>query len=394
VPPRLSDSRHSAFDHAPTVATIDLGALSHNLRTVRQAVPSGCQIFAVVKADAYGHGALAVTQTLLRLGVSRFAVATPLEGIALRDGGVRAPICVMGASLPEQMPDILSYRLTPVIYDGQIARRFAELVKPGHEPYPVHIKVDTGMGRLGLLPEETLELSQSSLFKGPLRLEGLMTHLADADNEDPTYTRLQIGRFEGLVDRLKAGGLSVPLIHAANSAAILIHPMATFTAVRPGIMLYGYHTVQNRPQDLRPLLSLTTRIVQVRTMAGGERISYNQTYVCRPRSRIAVLPIGYADGYSRTFSNRGAVLINGQKAPIVGRVCMDMTMVDVTGIPDVTPGAEVMLIGRQGTQSISALDLAAWQGTIPYEVLCGIGPRVRRVHLNAPPCRDDRVDPA
>jgi alanine racemase len=157
-------------------------------------------------------------------------------------------------------------------------------------------------------------------------------------------------------------------------------------------MLYGYHTVPNRPMELRPLLSLTTRIVQIRTMAGGECISYNQTYVCRSRSRIAVLPVGYADGYSRAFSNRGSVLINGQLAPIVGRVCMDMTMVDVTRIPDVKPGDQAVLIGRQGTQTISALDLARWQGTIPYEVLCGIGPRVRRVHLQSlgP---DDQVKP-
>ena len=380
MPPIHSPSG-SPSDRTPTVATIDLGCLSHNLSEVRRAIPTGCKIVAVVKADAYGHGALPVTQALLKLGVRRFAVATPLEGIALRDGGVRAPIVVMGALFPEQLSDTVGYELTPVVYDRETAHRIAELVKGRKATYPVHIKVDTGMGRLGLLPEELLELIQSPIFKGVLKIEGLMTHLADADNHDPSYTRLQIQHFGSMVERLRATGWSIPLLHAANSAAILVHPEAAFTAVRPGIMLYGYHTLAGVTPALRPVLSLSTRIVQVRTIEAGQQVSYNRTYICPSRSRIAVLPIGYADGYSRAFSNRGSVLVNGQTAPIVGRVCMDMTMVDVTRLSDVHAGDEAVLIGRQGSQAISAMDLAAWQGTIPYEVLCGIGARVRRVHV-------------
>jgi alanine racemase len=381
---RTSDSRHSPFDRAPTVATIDLGSLRYNLMAVRRAVSSTCDILAVVKADAYGHGALEVTRTLIKSGILRFAVATPLEGIALREAGIEAPIVIMGGVFSEQLTDLVQYRLTPVLYDTDLARQFAGLMDQRKEPYPVHIKVDTGMGRLGILPEQALELLQSPLFKGALRAEGLMTHLADADNEDPMYTRLQIDRFERLVERLKQGGLSIPLVHAANSAAILRYPGAAFTAVRPGIMLYGYHTVSACSTQLRQVLTLTTRVVQVRTMAAGQRISYNQTYACRLRSRIAVLPVGYADGYSRALSNRGMVLIKDETAPIVGRVCMDMTMVDVTRIPNVQVGDEAVLIGRQGSKTISAVDVAAWQGTIPYEVLCAIGPRVRRVHLDPP----------
>jgi alanine racemase len=389
---KSSKSERSASHHAvptspsslsgfsPTVATIDLSALAHNLEQIRHAVPT-CEILAVVKADAYGHGALRITQELGRLGISRFAVATLQEGIALRDAGVRASILLMGALFPEQLADLVEYRLTPVLSETGTARQLVDLLQTRRRPYPVHIKVDTGMGRLGLVPDAALDLLQSPAFKGPLRAEGLMTHLADADGEEPAYTQAQIERFQRLVDRARAVGLSIPLLHAANSAAILCHPQARFTAVRPGIMLYGYHTAK-RPSDvtLKPVLSFSTQVAQIRTMAAGESISYNQSYVTPSRRRIAVLPVGYADGYSRTFSNRGWVLIHGSKAPIVGRVCMDMTMVDVTDILDVKPGDPAVLIGREGPSEISAMDLAKWQDTIPYEVLCGIGHRVRRIY--------------
>jgi alanine racemase len=250
----------------------------------------------------------------------------------------------------------------------------------------VHIKVDTGMGRLGLLPDQVLPLLESPPFRGSLRAEGLMTHLADADHDDPEYTNIQIQRFQRVVQRLQAGGHRIPMIHAANSAAILFHPSAHFTVVRPGIMLYGYHTASSsRPApELRPVLSLITKVAQIRGLSAGQRISYSGMFTTRRPSRIAVLPIGYADGYSRTLSDRGVVLIKGRRAPVVGRVCMDMTMVDVTDIPGVSCGEEAVLIGRQGEEHISAADIAAWQGTIPYEVLCGIGPRVPRVYRENP----------
>jgi len=336
----------------------------------------------VVKADAYGHGAVAVTEALEKMGVARFGVATVQEGITLREAGFRVPILIMGAWLPEHGSEILNYRLTPIIYDADAAERLARLLPSDMRPYPVHIKTDTGMGRLGLSPEQTLSLLQSPPLRGPLRAEGLMTHLADADNEDPAYTKAQIQRFQGLVDQIERGGFRIPLIHAANSAAILFHPSAHFTSVRPGIMLYGYHTASpdRDAPDLVPVLRLTTKVVQVRGLPSGQRISYNGAFTTTRPSRIAVLPVGYADGYSRLLSNRGAVLIKEQRAPVVGRVCMDMTMVDVTDVADVRPGDEAVLIGQQGAQSISAVDLAAWLDTIPYEILCGIGPRVPRIY--------------
>ncbi|HET8580446.1 MAG TPA: alanine racemase, partial [Nitrospiraceae bacterium] len=337
---------HPTFSPAdlPTpVATIDLAALAHNVAQVRQRILSSCEILAVVKADAYGHGAVAISQALVHLGIPRLGVATLQEGIALREAGIRAPILVMGALFANQFPDMIAHRLTPVVYDRETASEFAACARSKPEPYPVHVKVDTGMGRLGLAPEEVLLVLQSPSFKGALRVEGLMTHLADADGQDSSYTKTQITRFTSIISQLEAVGLRVPLIHAANSAAIICHPSAHFTAVRPGIMLYGYHTVPlvAGTPDLKPVLTLTTKVVQVRKLASGESVSYNRTYVTSRPSRIAVLPIGYADGYSRALSNHGAVLIDGRRAPVVGRVCMDMTMVDVTDIPSVRPGHEV-----------------------------------------------------
>jgi alanine racemase len=367
------------FHHSPTIATIDLSALAQNLALARQSLSPSCEILAVVKADAYGHGAVMVSKRLAQLGVSRFGVASIQEGVALREAGLQAPILVMGALLPNQLPDLLAAGLTPVVHDPAIADELASLARSRPDPYPVHIKVDTGMGRLGLVPDQVLSLLQSPWFKGPLKVEGLMTHLADADNPDPDYTRTQIARFRSVADQVEAAGLSIPFLHAANSAALLRHPSAHFNLVRPGLMLYGYHSGSPAP-DLKPVLTLSTRVVQVRSLAQGESISYNRSYKTSRPSRIAVLPIGYADGYNRLLSNRGQVLVKGRRAGVVGRVCMDMTLVDVTDIADVKPGDEAVLIGQQGNEQISAADIAAWLDTIPYEVLCTIGPRVPRIY--------------
>jgi len=387
VPNRFSSLSHDS----PTLATIDLAALAHNLTVARQSIPASCEILAVVKADAYGHGAGAVSKRLAQLGVSRFGVATIQEGITLREAGIQGPILVMGALFPDQLPDLLAAGLTPVVHDPAIADRLASLARSRPEPYPVHIKVDTGMGRLGLAPDQVLSLLQSPSFKGPLKADALMTHLADADGPDPDYTRIQIARFQSVVGQVEAAGLSVPFFHAANSAAILRHPSAHFNMVRPGLMLYGYQSLpadtaassnlaDHKPALLTPILTLSTRVVQIRNLGQGESISYNRTYRTSRPSRIAILPIGYADGYSRLLSNRGQVLIKGSRVGIVGRVCMDMTMVDVTCLPTAAVGDEVVLIGRQGEAQISAAEVAAWTDTIPYEVLCAIGPRVPRVY--------------
>jgi len=369
---------------SPTIATINLSALGHNLREVRRRLPPSCVVLAVVKADAYGHGATVIATALSRLGVTRFGVATIEEGVGLRDAGITGAILVMGALFPEHIPDLLGYNLTPIVYDLEFLERFAHSVPRRPEPYPVHLKVDTGMGRLGFEPEAVLPILRLPHFKGALRAEGVMTHLADADSDDPAYTESQIAQLRSIVKTIEAAGLPVPLAHAANSAAILCHPGSHLDLVRPGIMLYGSHTIPCRSPapDLMPVLTLSTKVVQVRTLKAGESISYNRTFVTRRPSRIATLAIGYADGYRRSLSNRATVLLGGRHAPVVGQICMDMTLADVTDVPDVKPGQDAILIGRHGNLQISAADVAEWAGTIPYEILCGIGTRVKRRYVN------------
>lgn len=368
-----------------TVAFVDLAALASNLRVVRDSIGERCQVLAVVKADAYGHGAPAVAQALLSLGVKHFAVATLSEGVVLREARISAPVLVMGGIQPEDYPTAWAYRLTPVLYDASQLPLLARCVPRRLRPYPVHLKIDTGMARLGLSPEELADVLASPEWGRTLMIEGLMTHLADADGADPAYTHRQLQRFGALLAVVEKAGIRAPLIHAANSAAILRHPSARFTAVRPGIMLYGYHTLAGEEAlpALRPALSWTTKVVQVRAVAPGDSVSYNRAFVARRPLRVAVLPVGYADGYSRALSNRGAVLIQGFRAPIVGRICMDLTMVDVTACPDVRPGTDAVLLGAQEGGRITADDLAAWVGTIPYEILCAVGPRVPRIYLPA-----------
>lgn len=376
----MHSSRH--HDRLPlTFASIDLSALRYNLAVARRYLASDCDVLAIVKADAYGHGAPAVCRTLAEAGIIRFGVATLQEALSLREAGIQKHILVLGAVSPHQLEDLIAYDLTPVVYDPALIPDLLTALRSRQDPYPVHVKVDTGMGRLGISPDKVPNLLQSPPFKGPLRLEGLMTHLADADAEDPSYTELQLARFRKVLTELQDAGLTVPLAHAANSAALLRYPQAHFQLVRPGLMLYGYHpSLHVSAPQLKPVLTLSSHIVQIRSLAPGESTSYNRTFTATRPTRIAVLPIGYADGLNRQLSNRGMVLVNGAPAPIVGHVCMDLTMIDVTSIPLASVGDEVVLIGRQGPFEVSASTVADTLHTITYEVLCNIGSRIPRLY--------------
>jgi alanine racemase len=369
----------------PTYATINLAALAHNLSCITRYLPPGCEVMAVVKANAYGHGAVETTRALARQGTERFAVASLDEGVALRQAGISASIVVLGGLFQEQVSELVAHRLTPVVSDGRIIPALAKAVQAHQAPYPIHLKIETGMGRLGFSPEELLILLDSPLLKNPLQVEGLMTHLADADGKDSVFTDRQLDTFRTVVEQVRHRGVALPLVHTANSAAIVRFPGAHYSLVRPGIMLYGYHTlpVSVSAPDLKPVLSLHTTIVQLRTIPQGGTVSYNGTFVATRPTRIAVLPIGYADGYSRQLSHRGSVLIRGRRASIVGLVCMDMTMVDVTDIAEVQVGETATLIGQQGREAIWADEVAGWIDTIPYEILCGIGSRVPRLYESA-----------
>jgi len=369
----------------PTYATVNLAALAHNLSCIKRYLSPDCEVMAIVKANAYGHGAEETARALACQGVEKFAVASLDEGIALRQAGISASIVVLGALFEEQVSDLVAHQLTPVVSDGRIISALAKAARSHPAPYPIHLKVETGMGRLGFTPEELLSLLDNPLLRSPLHVEGMMTHLADADGKDSTFTERQLGAFRTVVGQIRQRGIILPLVHTANSAAIVRFPDAHFSLVRPGIMLYGYHTLPATvpAPDLKPVLSLHTTIVQLRTIPQGGTVSYNGTFVATRPTRIAVLPIGYADGYSRQLSHRGSVLIRGRRASIVGLVCMDMIMVDVTDIAEVQVGETVTLIGQQEGESIWADEVAGWIDTIPYEVLCGIGSRVPRLYESA-----------
>jgi alanine racemase len=337
---------------------------------------------AVVKANAYGHGAIETSRTLIRHGVTRLAVFSTEEGIALRQAGITVPIIVLGPVFQEQFSDLFAHRLTPVVSDPSVLTALGRSAASREVSHTIHLKIETGMGRLGLTQKELVELMRSNKFPPSLRLEGFMTHLADADGSAPDATEEQLRRFNTALKIVLEGGFPVPLVHVSNSGGAVRFPSTHFSLVRPGIMLYGYHTLPGtvKTPDLRPVLTLKTCIAQLRTISQGETVSYNRTFTAKCPTRIAVLPIGYAAGLSRHLSNRGHVLIRGQRAPIAGLVCMDMVMVDVTMMEDVAVGDEVVLIGQQGLERITASDIAEWSGTISYEVLCAISPQIPRLY--------------
>ncbi len=335
---------------------------------------------AVVKANAYGHGAVEVSRSLMTQGISRVAVVSLDEGLALRAAGITIPIVILGPLFPEQIQDLVAHRLTPVISDPSLLTALAGATNSLPDSYPIHLKVETGMGRLGMATDELLAIIDSGRLPSSLRIEGLMTHFADSDGPTASQTEHQLILFQRAIAGIAARGLSIPLIHAANSGAAVRYPHSHYSLIRPGIMLYGYHTLPKSVQapDLKPVLTLRSCIAQMRTIQTGGTISYNATFVAKRTTRVAVLPIGYADGLNRKLSNRGEVLVQGRRANVIGLVCMDMVMIDVTEIPETAVGDEVILIGRQGTDQITAADLAEWTGTIAYETLCAIGPRVPR----------------
>lgn len=373
--------RHSEFTLRPTVAEIDLEALAFNYRQIQRRVPKGTAILAVVKADAYGHGALAVSLKLERLGVHSLGVAISEEGIALRKEGVKAPILILGGIFPGQEGEVLRYRLTPVVFEIASLMRLSKAASKRNKSVKVHLKVDTGLGRLGV-PFDQFPFFLKEVKRIPnIEVEGLLSHFAMTDREEE-YTLFQWERFQKALRLAREEGLKSSYVHMANSANLTLFPQYSRNMVRPGIMLYGSYPTKGMEGliKLKPVLTLKTRIHFIKSVPEGARVGYGGTFLARRESLIATLPIGYADGYSTRLSNQGEVLIRGKRAPVVGRVCMDLTMVDVTDIPGVSKGDEVVLIGRQGREQITAEEIAKKIGSISYEVLCLIGKRVPRVY--------------
>lgn len=367
--------------YRPTWAEIDLQALSENLSAVRRRIGSR-PVLAVVKADAYGHGAAAVARTLEKEGVTRFGVAIPEEGIELRRAGIQAPILVMGGFAPPQADLLLQHDLVPAIFRPDQIDSLSSVAKHRGVRATAHLKVDTGMGRLGVPAADVPAFLPRFRQGASIRLTGAFSHLAVADDPVDPFTALQIDRFQEALAALRAAGLSPDEIHLANSAAIMDHPPAWLTLVRPGLVLYGYApSPAVTPLPVRPVLSLKTRIIYMKEVPPGTTLGYGRTFEARRHTRVASLALGYDDGLPRLVSNRGHVLVRGRRAPIIGRISMDLTTVDVTDIPGAALLDEVTVIGATGDEVLGADLIAAWAETISWEVLCGIGSRVPRLYV-------------
>ena len=370
----------------PTWAEIDLDALAKNLRVIRARIGREVSVMAAVKANAYGHGAVPCALRLEREGVDWFGVAMPEEGIELRQAGITKPILCLGGFWAGQETACLQLRLTPVVYRLDMIEAFDSAARDAGVIADVHVKIDTGMGRLGVRSDDVPQFCQALSRFRSIRVDGLMTHLAAAD--DPAredFTNNQLQRFQQAINLFRDKGFAPTFVHAANSAATFAYPEARGNIVRPGGTLYGFRRDVLPPKfetsQLRPVMSLCSRIMLLKSVGKGEKLGYGCTFETTRESRIATIPIGYDDGYRRALSNQGRVIVRGTFAPVVGRVSMDLTLIDVTDVAGVSLHDQVTLLGGDERLSITAEDLAELAGTISYEITCGISARVPRTYL-------------
>ncbi len=369
----------------PVWAEINLAAVAHNIKALKALTKPGTKFMAVVKANGYGHGAEEVARVALENGAEWLAVARAEEGIELRQRGIGAPILVFGLVSGEMIRKALDNNLVLTIYNQESARAVADAALALGKNAPVHLKVDTGMGRLGyFLNEQSIkEIKEITRIPG-LEPLGIYTHFAAADAGDKSYARLQLQRFQEGLQAFSEHGINFPLRHAANSAALIDMPAAHFDMVRPGVAIYGLYPSSEVDQSrvaLKPAMTLKTKVTQVKEVNAGFSVSYGCTYVTPAPTILATLAVGYADGYTRLLSSKASVLVHGKRAPVVGRICMDQCVIDVGHIPGVKPGDEVVLMGSQGNNTISSDEIASAIGTINYEVVTMISARVPRVYL-------------
>ncbi|HEX8188228.1 MAG TPA: alanine racemase, partial [Pyrinomonadaceae bacterium] len=367
----------------PTWAEVDLGALASNYRAVRERVGAKVRVMGVVKADAYGHGAGECARRLEAEGAEWFGVATPEEGFALRGAGLTRPVLSFGGFWEGQAAACLAAGVVPVVYSLDMAEAFDAAARAAGVVADIHVKVDTGMGRLGVRFDEAAEFAERLRAFGNLRVGGLMTHFAAADEpRRDCFTTEQLGRFREAAAAFRSRGFNPTYEHMANSAATLAHPEARGNMVRPGGVLYGLWRDVLPPladaPELRPVMSLRTRVTLLKRVHAGETLGYGCTYEAAREMTVATVPAGYADGYARALSNRGRVIIRGEYAPVVGRVSMDLTLLDVTGIDGVRVGEQVTMLGADGGLLLPAEDLARTAGTLSYEITCGVSARVPR----------------
>jgi len=387
--------KNKYIGYRPTWAEINLGNLKYNFYQLKRLLEPKTKIMVTVKADAYGHGLIPVSKKLESCGVDSLGVASIDEGIKLREINIKLPILILGMILKEDISPVFKYKLTPTVCDKEFALVLNNKAKELGRPINIHIKVDTGMGRIGVLHQDAEKLVRCISKLKFVNIEGIFTHFAFADM-NREFTQYQIDLFNRLINKLNKQGIHIPLVHTANSMGVIGYKNSHFNMVRPGLVIYGLYPSENFPAklfkeqagfrsvrgriDLKPVLSLKTKVIYVKKVPRGYGISYGHDYITRRNTRIATLPIGYGDGYSRNLSNLAPVLIKGKCFRIAGRICMDQIMVDV-GDNRIKIGDEAVLIGIQGKNKITAEELADLSNTIPYEIVCGLGSRIPRVYV-------------
>jgi alanine racemase len=369
--------------HRPTWVELSLDALHHNIEQFRRTLPSSMRIMAVVKANAYGHGAIGIATSAMQAGADYLAVAFLDEAIQLRHAGITAPILILGYTSPEEIELAAELDVTITAYSEEVLDAIKD--RSDGPPLKIHIKLDTGMGRIGIVGEEAAVafIDRALAIRG-LSVEGLFTHYACADETDKTYTYEQHKRFDRIVHHYRDRGIEFPYLHAGNSATGIDTPELSYNMLRLGISMYGMYPsgeVDRSKIALRPVMAYKTKVIQVKTLPKDSAISYGATYHTSGEERIATIPVGYADGFSRMMSGKAEVLVRGVKVPVVGRICMDQCMINVTGVPDICVGDEVVLFGEQAGSRISAEDVASNLGTINYEITCMVNYRVPRVFV-------------
>ena len=360
------------------VSEVDLSALQHNLKIVRQ-IAYDRTVIAVVKADAYGHGAVQISSKLVSEGISHLAVAYTEEAKILRESGINARILVLFDR--SDVADYFAYDLIPVICDMDTAAAFSKEAKKRSKKIHVHLKIDTGMGRTGFMPEKSVSAAVLISNLEGIEIEGLLSHFTEADSDDSSASVQQLEVFNRIRRDIQEKTGRKLLAHMANSAALLSLKEALLDAVRPGLVLYGYSPFQES-YGLRPLMKIKTRILSIRRLPSGTPVSYGRSFITRRESKIAVVPVGYADGYNRLFSNNSVMLVRGIRAPVVGRICMDLTMIDVTEVADISEGEEVVLLGQQGGDMITAKELSTRINTVSYEILTSLGNMAKKEYIH------------
>lgn len=367
--------------YPPAWAEINLKNLDYNFRAVKRLVGDKVKVLVPVKSDAYGHGILPVSKRLEALGADYLGVARIDEGIALRKAGITIPILILNTVLENELEPILDYGLTQTLCTKGLAQRLNRQARKRNLTASCHIKVDTGMSRIGVHYDDAYGFIKDLFKLSNLKIEGVFTHFPCADN-NPRFTLRQIRLFNALTRRLEEEGMRIPLRHTSNSLGVINYPESHFNMVRPGLMMYGLYPKEGLSVRLKPLLSLKTRIAYLKTVPRGSGIGYGHTYIARKGMKIATLPIGYGDGYPRSLSNKAHCLIIGRPARIRGRICMDQMMVDVTKIGRARIGQTAVLIGKQRGRMVSMEHLARLAGTIPYEIACSLGSRVKRIYID------------